>query len=276
MKKTFFTMVILITALSLAGCLTVDMSNAQPTATSQNYPLQAVIDSPTNGASLPNAPIVINYHATAQEGLSTLELSVDGKTLSQVSPDTKQPLVTLKFTWTPTSSGEHMLRVRAQSSKGVWSDDAVVTVNIQGETNPQPQQPTPEPQVIVVTATPVSDEVQFINVAKSTAKLYMTNCSTYKITFSVTLTHPEKVFGAYIFTRLWDREGEGLSSWDTGHVMSPRGDGDYDITLTGTSIPNTKGFEFTVLYYQFVAMDKNANRIAHTDVYKDVQFDKCP
>jgi hypothetical protein len=232
----------------------------------QNTPPQAAIDSPINGASLPNAPVEINYHAIAQEGISTVELTVDGKTLSQVSPaDTKQPVATFKFTWTPLSSGDHVIRVRAQSTKGIWSDDAVTTVTIQGETNPQ-------------TGNSTNDEVQFIKVTKSTAKLFMSNCGTYKITFSVTITHPEKASGVYVFTRLWDREGEGLSSWDTGHALSPRGDGDYDITLTGVNIPNTKGFEFTILYYQFTVMDKvdHTLRIAHTDVYKDVQYDKCP
>ena len=284
MKKFLFLTTVLILSLVLTSCVTVVPSGASAT-TSQTTALKAYIDIPLPGTNLPAGPVEISYHATAQEGISAIELSVDGKTLSHINaPDPKQPLVTLKYTWTPESAGEHILRVRAQSSNGSWSDDAVVTVQVPGAAanNSQPAQPTQtqaaptqSPTMASVAATATPQGVYFTSVTKDTDKLFMTNCGTFKLTLTAMVSDPAKVYSVLVFTRLWDNEGQGFSNWDTGHAMNSNGNGVFTFTFAGDKIPNPKGFEFTVLYYQFVAVDKNQNRLAKTDVYKDVSYVHC-
>ena len=288
MKKFLFFITVLILSLVLTSCVTVAPSGAAATA-SQATTFKAVIDIPLPGASLPAGPVEISYHAIAQEGISAVELSLDGKTLSHINtPNPKQPLVTLKYTWTPGSAGEHILRVRAQSSNGNWSDDAVVTVQVQGAAagNSQPAQPTQQPTQTqaaptqsptmapeAAAATPQG--VYFTSVTKDTNKLVMANCGTFKLTLTAMVSDPVKVYSVQVYTRLWDTEGQGLSNWDTGHAMTPDGNGVFTFTFAGDKIPNPNGYEFTVLYYQFVAVDKNQNRLAKTDVYKDVSYVHC-
>ena len=111
-----------------------------PPSDSQTYPLKAVIDSPASGTSFAAGAVDINYHASAQDGVAVVELSLDGQVLSSlVTPDSKQPLVSLKYTWQATVSGSHVIRVRAQSSKGEWSPFAESMVTIQGDVQQQQQ-----------------------------------------------------------------------------------------------------------------------------------------
>ena len=106
--------------------------------------LEAGVDAPVNGATLRMDPVDIAYHATSTEGLSAVELSIDGEVVSSYkSPDASQKVAALSFTWTPTSPGSHTIRVRAQSSSGLWSDFSSVAVNVEGDASPEPQ-PDPE------------------------------------------------------------------------------------------------------------------------------------
>ena len=142
MKKMSFLVIVLFLASLLAGCGGVTISlGGSPNPASQTYPLKAVIDSPLNNSNLAMGAVDIAYHASAQDGVAAVELSIDGQVVSNlVTPDSKQPLVSLKYTWQPTVSGSHVIRVRAQSSKGEWSTFAESMVTVQGEVQ-QPQQP---------------------------------------------------------------------------------------------------------------------------------------
>ena len=283
MKKiSFFVTVLFLTSI-LTGCggVTVSLGGNQPT-NQQTYPLKAIIDSPASGSNLAMGAVDITYHASAQDGVAVVELSVNGQVVSNlVTPDSKQPLVALKYTWQPTVSGTHIFRVRAQSSKGEWSSFAETMVTIQGETQQSQQQSqsptntpgptnTPEP-----TSTP--EGVMISDIQKTTNKFYFNanSCGPVKMTLTIHVNQSEKVFQVVVFNRLWDREGEGLSKWDSGYAMKPLGDGDYTFTYTELNVRNPSGFEFTAFYYQFVVMAKNTVKLYSSDVIKDVLFDKC-
>ena len=293
MKKISFFVTVLFLASILAGCGGVTISlggNGTQTTNPQTYPLKAVIDSPASGTSFAMGAMDISYHASAQDGVAAVELSVDGLVVSNlVTPDSKQPLVALKYTWQPTVSGTHVLRVRAQSSKGDWSSFAETMVTIQGETQ-QPQAPQ-VPQVPKQGETPTNtpeatntpeststpEGVMVTDIQKTVNKFYWSanSCGPVKMTLTVHVSQPEKVFQVVVFNRLWDREGEGSAGFDSGYAMKPLGDGEYTFTYTETNVRNPRGFEFSEFHYQFVVMGKGNERLFKSDVFKDILFDKC-
>ena len=281
MKKFSLMLLFALMVLSIAGCggngITVSLGGSEPAANQQTYPLQAVIDAPVSGSMLAMNPIDIGYHATAQDGVAAVELSVDGAVVSNVvTPDSKQPLVTLKYTWQPTVSGTHVLRVRAQSSKGLWSNYAETMVNIQApvqQQNQQQQQPTP--QSPPPTETP--EGVYITSVNKSVNKFYWgaNSCGPVKMTLSIQMNNAKDVFQVVVFNRLWSTEGEGSAGWDTGYAMKPMGNGEYSFTYTETNVRNPRGQDRSEFHYQFVVMGKNNVRLFKSDVYKDIIFDRC-
>ena len=283
MKKiSFFVTVLFLTSI-LTGCggVTVSLGGSQAT-NSQTYPLKAIIDSPASGSNLAMGAVDIAYHASAQDGVAVVELSVDGQVVSNlVTPDSKQPLVALKYTWQPTVSGTHIFRVRVQSSKGDWSSFAETMVTIQGEAQQSQQQSqsptntpgptnTPEP-----TSTP--EGVMISDIQKTTNKFYYNanSCGPVKMTLTIHVNQSKDVFQVVVFNRLWDREGEGSAGFDSGYAMKPLGDGDYTFTYTETNVRNPRGYELTEFHYQFVIMGKGDVRLFKSDVFKDILFDKC-
>jgi len=270
MKRVIFLLCAMMVATLVAGCGGITISvGGESGAKEDEYPLQAVVDSPVDGTLLPMGAVEIVYHATAEEGVAAVELSVDGQVLSNVtSPDSKQQLTTLTYTWQPSVGGAHVIRVRAQSSTGEWSEYGMTTVNIEG------QVATPEP---TITATP--EGVEILEVTRTNSKFYFGNntCGPVKNTFNVKVSQPEKVFQVLIFYRLWDKEGGGESKWDSGHAMKPLGDGNYSFTFTETIINNPFGFEFTVFHYQIVVIGiQNSERLDVEDFPSDVVYEICP
>ena len=48
-------------------------------------PVEAGIDSPANNATLQMAPVEIAYHASSTDGVSAVELSIDGTVVSSIT-----------------------------------------------------------------------------------------------------------------------------------------------------------------------------------------------
>jgi hypothetical protein len=257
-----------------------------PTAQPQNAPVEAGIDAPSSGAVLQMGPVDVAYHASSLEGVSVVELSIDGAVVSSIaSPDASTKVVALRYTWNPPAAGSHVLQVRAQNKSGAWSNFATSSVTIQGAppaaTQQAPQAPqatnTPEPtKTTEPTATP--DKVTIYDVKYDKNKFYYGGggCGSREITISAKVTKPEDVFSVVIFIRFFDNEGAGTSKWDAGHAMSKKSDGSYSITLASNKITNYNMYEFTAMNYQLVATDKNRNNLARTEVFKDIQLNVCP
>ncbi len=258
-----------------------DGDSAQP----EGGAVEAGIDSPISGASLPMDPIEIAYHATSTEGVSAIELSINGEVVSSfTSPDSDQMVIALKYTWEPSVSGSHTIRVRAQNSVGTWSDFSSAMVNIEdGQQDPQQQDPpseteTPqEPDTSSPTATP--EEMTIFNIEHSLDKFYYGDgtCGSREVTISADITHPDDAFAAILFIRFYDNnDGGGLTNWDTGRAMGRKSDERFSATLISKDIPNYNAFRFAVMYYQIVVQDKSGNSLARTDVIKKLLLERCP
>jgi len=290
MKRTLFFLSFLLILSLLAGCdsgITIDLGSQPSTSSSSSTtnsagPVTAFIDSPANNSSFGMQPVEVNYHATAANGIATLELSLDGTVLTTTaSPDLAQQYVAVKYTWTPATPGSHVLRVRAQDSKGEWSAFTQAMVTIQGEAQ-QVQPTTQAPAVPAATNTPQPTPtlvgVQLVSLTKSTNIFYFnaTSCGPMEVTFTLKLSNPQDVKYVYLFARLFSNEGEGTSNWDGGHIMRDRGNGEYTLTLAKKDITNPSGYDRATLNYQFVAKDKGNADLLRTSVYKDVTYNSCP
>ncbi len=283
MKHGKFNVLIILSFLFLASCnVTVSLGDSGGNA---GVSLAVRVDSPTQGGQYGMDPIDIRYTATAPEGVSVVELSIDGYIVnSYSSPDTSQDTVALVYTWTPQTAGSHILRMRVKDAKGKWSEYTDVMVTITGsqaaaqsdDTSSQNQSPT-------ATNTPTPTETPsapyIYDVTHDVNKFYYKNntCGSTKITISLKVSDPDKVWSVVIFTRFMDKEGEGQTKWDSGHAMSPKGsDGTYSITLDSSKITNYDTYEFAIFRYQFVATDKDRNEVTRTEVFEDIDYEICP
>jgi len=264
-----------------------DSIKLPPTSQPQNSLVEVGIDAPSSGALLQMGPVDVAYHASSTEGISLVELSIDGVVVSSISsPDASQKVVALRYTWNPTASGNHTMQVRAQNKAGAWSNLATAAVAIEGaqptaqqqqqQQAPQPTN-TPEPtKTPEPTATP--DKVTIYDVKYDKNKFFYGGggCGSREITITAKVNMPEKVYSVVLFNRFFDNEGGGTSKWDSGHAMSKKSDGTYSITMASNKITNYNMYEFAVMNYQMVATDKNRNNLARTEVFKDIQLNICP
>ncbi len=176
-----------------------DGDSAQP----EGGAVEAGIDSPSNGAALPMGPVEIAYHATSTEGVSVIELSVNGEVVNSfTNPDSDQNVLVMKYTWEPNVSGNHTIRVRAQNSEGTWSDFSTATVNIEDEGQIQQQDPPTESETPKETDTPsptaTPEEMTIFNIEQSLDKFYYGDgtCGSREVTISADITHPDDAFAA--------------------------------------------------------------------------------
>jgi len=284
MKRIKVLVTVLILLLVIIACdignLSIDLGGGEKNSQSQERAVEAGIDSPSNGETLPMDPIEISYHATSTEGVSTLELSINGEVVSSIaSPDSNQNVIALKYTWQPSVSGSHTIRVRAQNSAGAWSDFSTATVNIEnGQQDPPSEPETPnETDTPSPTATP--EEMTIYNIEHDLDKFYYGDgtCGSREITISADITHPDDAYAAILFIRFYDNnDGGGLTNWDSGRAMGRKADEHFSATLISKDIPNYNAFRFAVMHYQIVIQDKAGNSLARTEVIKKLLLERCP
>ena len=288
MKKTKILFILAMAMLLLMSCefagVTIDFGNSssQPAVA----PVEAGVDSPANGSALQMGPVDISYHASSTDGISAVELSIDGSVVSSIAtPGSDQKVVALKYTWQPMTSGSHSISVRAQSTTGAWSDYVTSSVNIaaaeQAPANePAPAQEapaeptnTPKPQ-----PTDTPDVLTIFDVQHDKTKFYYGSnaCGSHELTISARVTQPEDVYALILFIRFADKESSAYTKWDSGRAMSKKSDDLYSVTLTSTKVTNYNAYEFAVMRYQIVAQDKAGNSIARTEVMEDLNIEVCP
>ena len=83
MKRIKVVVTVLILLLVIIACdignLSVDLGGGGESSQPQGQAVEAGVDSPSNGATLPMGPVEIACHATSTEGVSAIELSVTEK-----------------------------------------------------------------------------------------------------------------------------------------------------------------------------------------------------
>ncbi|MDO9546040.1 MAG: Ig-like domain-containing protein [Pelolinea sp.] len=266
------------------GPLSIDLGIGGDSSQPKGGQVEAGVDSPANGASLPMNPVEIAYHATSTEGITAIELSINGEVVSSIaSPDSTQNVIALKYTWQPKATGSHTIGVRAQNSLGDWSDFSPSTVNIEGDQqSAQQENPSsgPDPSTPTVTPSPTEtpEFMTIFNIEHNLSKFYYGSgsCGSREITISADITHPDDAYAAILFIRFYDNEGEGLTKWDSGRAMVRKSDEHFSVTLFSESIPNFSAYDYAVMYYQIVVQDKAGNRLASSEVIKNLLLEHCP
>lgn len=287
MKKKWIILSAIFLLFVLSACefagISIDFGFGGSDSDSGSAVLEAGVDSPLNGAALPMGPVDIAYHATSTDGVSAVELSIDGEVVSSFkSPESGQKVAALSYTWTPTGPGSHTIRVRAQSNTGAWSDFSAVTVSVQDEqpSQPEPEQeeeaPPPEPEEEEENGAPDTDEVTIYDIQRNKDIFYYGpgGCNR-EITITAKVANPEDVYVAVLFIKFIDKEGEGSTNWDSGRAMVKKSEGNYSITLFSESIPNWSLYEFAKMWYQIVLQDKAGGRMTASEVIKDLDFQIC-
>ena len=277
-------LIVLLLFFILACDITLDVSKLL--GSKEQVSLSAIIESPAQGSQVEIQPVDIRYKVTAPEGVANVELNIDGYVTNMYpNPDPTLTVVSLQYSWTPQNVGSHLLRVRVQDTNGDWRDytDVIITVIDDGtaaeDQAAQQSQPSNTP---AATNTPTSTETPstpyVYDVTHDVNKFYYKNstCGATKVTITLKVSDPDKVWSVVIFTRFRDHEGEGQTSWDSGHAMTPKGDGLYSITLQSSTIANYDTYEFADFRYQFVATDEDRNEVIRSEVFEDINYEICP
>lgn len=283
--------IMVLLALLLASCgsggITIDLGGDSSSDKPEVAPVEVGVDAPANGTTLPMAPVNIAYHASCTDGVSAVELTINGEVVNSfATPGSDQQVVALQYNWQPAVSGSHTIRVRAQSTSGAWSDYAAATVTIQAPAAPPPvveqdedkpkdeeEEDEDEPKP---TKTP--EGITLFDIEHSKDKFFYgsNSCGSHEITISTRVTNPDDIYQVVLFTRFADRESSAYTKWDSGHAMSKKDDDLYSITLTSTKIANYNAYEFAVMRYQIVVEDEDGDRSVRTEVMEDILLEVCP
>jgi len=273
-----------------AGGISIDFGGGEEASEAPAAaPIEAGVDAPSNGASLPMAAVNIAYHASSTEGIAAVELSINGEVVSSIaSPGSDQQVIALQYSWQPAVSGSHTIRVRAQNNSGAWSDYAATTVNIQappaaqveededeGENEEQQEDEEDEDEDEEPEET---DEITLYDIEHNEDKFFYGGnaCGSQEVTITTKVTNPDDIFQVVIFTRFADRESNAYTKWDSGHAMSKKDDDFYSITLTSYKLANYNAYEFAVMRYQIVVQDNDGDRSVRTEVMEDILLEVCP
>jgi CSLREA domain-containing protein len=139
---------------------------------------------------------------------------------------------------------------------------------------PEPLGPTPTP-------TPAAAPIFFLDPWVSTEHVYFAGpndgptCDPREVKFQVGLSSLEGVANVNLFVRLKEQSSGMLGGWSNGIPMNSIGNNQFLVTLLAEDIPDVKTFGESWLQYQFVALDKNGETVAHSEVFWDVTLSRC-
>ncbi|HTX92228.1 MAG TPA: hypothetical protein VMC09_13530 [Anaerolineales bacterium] len=98
-------------------------------------------------------------------------------------------------------------------------------------------------------------------------------CTPNQIDLKVQVSDPAAVNNVLVFYKL---TGPGSSTdWNNGTVMTPLGDGWYELKLPADGVPGAGGFQTATFHYQFVASDASQKVLARSQAYADVTLGVC-
>ena len=121
------------------------------------------IDVPLDGLSFPDIqPVKIEGHATGAEGVSHVELYVDGDLWNTIEdPPSEGTLVSFQAEWTPLSAGRYTIHAIAYGNDGSSSQYDETRISF-GEETPTPEiTDTPVPEEPVEPPPPEEGSIQF-------------------------------------------------------------------------------------------------------------------
>ena len=137
-KREWFAVIMLVLlALSVSACTVVSASTSKPAT---------IITSPASNSQFNSNELVkVQSTSTDPDGITRVELSVDGTVVSTDPSPSPQRSYTVIQTWTATP-GTHLISVRAVNTTGVFSDPAAIQITVSPASTPAPTAtPTPRP-----------------------------------------------------------------------------------------------------------------------------------
>lgn len=282
---------LLMISLILAGCsqAKVDLAPAGDPA--------AWIDAPLDGMRLPLSPYDIVFHITDDSPVTLGEVSINGNLAAQIAVNGVENMATLRYVWTPSSTGKFIIEARGQNSEGAWSAPARVQVEV-GEPTPTitltptatpTLTPTPTP-TLTPTATPTSTPtatktplpgpapISFNNVHPNTTQIffYRDTCGRKEVDLYATLPLASKVSSMTVNFRLVDRNGvQPPTAWQSKAMYVNNGaTGEWLVTVKPEAV-FTGIFPYmqSTLEYQFTAVNEKGTKTS--EVFADVRLDMC-
>jgi hypothetical protein len=307
MKKIIVLVLGLALGLAIAACQAAPAAN-NATPTPDRGPLSAV-DSPLEGALLPQDTVMIQAHADDAQGVARGEISVGGQVIGVVeSPNPGQPAAVFTLPWRPDVPGEYKIEVRAQNMTGTWGAKAARRIIISEPADtPTPktlptetatkvvatQAPTETPTIVIPTATstqaagvtpepalPVLDNSIF-NFSFSALHFYPANskCLPNDSGLTVVITNMTNVANVFTFFAMTDSGVYHFPAhhWTSGLLMwqSTPGGNVFWHKIDSKSIISYVDYYPNYVLYQFVATDRNGTIVARSQIYRDMSIVKC-
>jgi hypothetical protein len=250
-------------------------------------PALAGIDMPKDDEVIPLAPYEIVYHGSDLAEVMQLELAINGVPITiQMNPSPGTGFVVMRYLWTPPAAGIYLIQARAQNQYGEWGPYSYITVEVEPASQSTSVSPsnTIEPPLVVIppdptqTAKPISlyGDGVFSSVVKSDDWFYYGAgaCQPREVDFSVTIYKFYSIRYVFMFVRLDDKEGSGITIWNDGKPMKETSSGTYITTIVLSDIPDYTSFNSAWLWYQFV-IQKTDGGYARSKVYTDISLYKC-
>lgn len=132
----------------LAGCR-YPAQTVETEPPSQPQP-RAWIDGPMDGMRLPLEDYELVGHGSDSAGVSAFEWTINGAVSVQPLEEEQQTeLVTARWLWSPSASGEYTIQARALNRSGVWSEPAVIRVFVEAVGRLHPVRLTPTAVALV-------------------------------------------------------------------------------------------------------------------------------
>jgi hypothetical protein len=275
---------LLATALVLSGCnMPTGIVAGSPTA------LQAWIDAPLDGTTLPLQPYSLTLHASDPGGVGQLEVSINGQVLATLAnPNPASLLMVVTQVWNPSEPGRYVITARAQNNAGAWSTEDTVTVEIEDTSTPTftptaspTNTPTPSPTntptpspLTGFASPPIFDLLQL--------NLPYSDCpGNHLLTAEIKVNSSQGIAEVMLFYRLENKDNTQFSDWANLSMTSvganlyrrtfdPVRDGGLLSWLTPRLSFTWEGWVST----QFIIQDITG-RLIRSDVFRQVKVGGC-
>jgi hypothetical protein len=106
-------------------------------------------------------------------------------------------------------------------------------------------------------------------------QVYSGLCSPNQVMFEVTMSPAQQVASVLLFTRIEDASSGAKTGWDPGLSMNPQGSGIFRLTVNTGSLNGANLYSSAYLDYQFVATDTHGKVLDRSQVFNDIQLNRC-
>ena len=252
-------------------CILLTACAGSPTAiAATDEAVRVWIDLPLNDSQLAVAPVQIIVHASGSQAITDLEYRVDDAVIAQVVTSSgANDLLVDEQLWEAISAGSHLIHVRARDSSGSWSEAAEAHIYLGEPTPITPPDETPsEPEP---TITPVMEtSILPPTFTPAVFNFLGSSCRQQSADIRVATEPAGSVYSVVVFLRFSDPDLDYDTGWDTGHSMTPEGNGVFRYTVTSEGFTRFADRINLQVRTQFIATDEQGIELARSPVYTDL------